>query len=597
MRLRRGRTGGSQAGWAMVFAVFVTFIAGTMASLMFLTGMSSNRNAEVNKGRLEALYLAEGALEAAEKEVITAIANWETVPAAGTIVIGGTQVDYTIATTGFSSDLADPSGIVTRRTGYELEATAEIDGVQLTAHRIVNAAATPLFQFAVFYTEDLEIMPGPSMELGGRVHTNGSMYLGSGNTLTMNTNYVRAVGDIYRVRKDDPSQSKGSVDIRRWVADPYDSNEPVDYFRMNSISQMDSEGVTTVSGYDSNFTSGYDGDADGDYFGPDDWAPWTLGALEYWSEPDAYVGGAGNTVQTSAHGMTEAVAPSIGSIAMFDEATGGDYEWDGVSGTYVPVAPGTGTHGRGFFHGQADLVIQAKQDGSTWYAFDGDGNDVSSSLTDAVSIETMYDARQGGDVQVVEIDMEELADSGVFPANGLLYASHFELGTGTDAAGVRLVDGAELLSDLTVVTDGSLYLQGDYNTDDKKSSAVIADAVNLLSNDWDDSKTVGTLPDASRTTYNTALITGNHATVGADYNGGLENLPRFHEAWSGEDCVIRGSFVSAWASEYASGTWEYGGDRYKAPGRRWSYDTDFNSMNSLPPFTPMAVSAEPVVTW
>ena len=47
------------------------------------------------------------------------------------------------------------------------------------------ARSTNLFQFAVFYTNDLEILPGPDMTLGGRVHCNGDIYLGCGGTLTV----------------------------------------------------------------------------------------------------------------------------------------------------------------------------------------------------------------------------------------------------------------------------------------------------------------------------------------------------------------------------------------------------------------------------
>ena len=171
------------------------------------------------------------------------------------------------------------------------------------------------------------------------------------------------------------------------------------------------------------------------------------------------------------------------------------------------------------------------------------------------------------------------------------------MGEGTDAKGVQLVNGAELGSNLTVVTDGAAYVQGDYNTVSKKNAAVMADAVNLLSNAWDGSKVAGTLPIADDTTFNTAIVTGNYVTEGAVYNGGLENLPRFHEAWSNKDCNINGSFVNSWESEFATGLWKYGSDRYKAPRRNWAYDTRFNSVANLPPFTPMAVTAKDVVSW
>ena len=46
----------------------------------------------------------------------------------------------------------------------------------------VNAQSIPLFQFGVFYEEDLEIHNGPPMTFAGWVHTNGNLYLSSDNT-------------------------------------------------------------------------------------------------------------------------------------------------------------------------------------------------------------------------------------------------------------------------------------------------------------------------------------------------------------------------------------------------------------------------------
>jgi hypothetical protein len=90
------------------------------------------------------------------------------------------------------------------------------------------------------------------------------------------------------------------------------------------------------------------------------------------------------------------------------------------------------------------------------------------------------------------------------------------------------------------------------------------------------------------------------------YNGGLENYPRFHEAWqwgSGNDRTFvtftyRGSFVSLGPSRRAGGRWCYGTDNcngyatfygtYEAPERQWSYDVRF-SQGQLPPLSPRFV--------
>lgn len=596
MKILQQRARGGNGGWALVFAAFVAFVAATMASLMFANSMSSARTAKVNHRTVETRYLAEGAVEVAKKAVQSAIANWNGVPSDGIAEINGIDVPYTIAPSGYNELITDSSGIQSQVIGYEIAATVERHGVQSTAHRLINAESTPIFQFAVFYTDDLEILPGPSMTLGGRVHANGDIYMGCGGTLTVDTNYCRSVGDMYRVRKDDPGASQGTVKIRKWVNDPYDAAEPAEYFNMNSISQMIALGIATESGFDSNFVDGYDEHGDGEFDGPNDWLPFNLGALEYWDQPDGYLGGVGSTVLTGEHGIREAVTPHIGSISLFEENELGDYAWNDTSGEFEETAPGEGTHSRGFYHENAGLVIIA-QEGGGWTAKDGDGFDVSSDVSAAVSVKDFYDARQGGYVQVIEIDVDVLNTSGHFPDNGLLYAGSYGNGEGMACKGVELVNGSELLAPLTAVTEGAIYVQGDYNTTNKKGAAVIADAVNLLSNSWNDSKSAGTLPSASETTYNVAFITGNHETIGSAYNGGFENLPRFHENWGGKRCNLTGSFVNTWFSNFATGKWKYGSDRYQAPGRNWKYDEDFNDVANLPPFTPVAVSAHDVAVW
>ena len=57
----------------------------------------------------------------------------------------------------------------------------------------------------------LEILPGPSMTLGGRVHTNGNLYVGCGSTLTMNTN--RSVTATFDEIANTPPTIKARINI------------------------------------------------------------------------------------------------------------------------------------------------------------------------------------------------------------------------------------------------------------------------------------------------------------------------------------------------------------------------------------------------
>jgi len=606
MRIHQSNTKGKKniqanrrAGVALMYTLLAVLVASSLIAVTMAAATVAHRNAQVTRYDTQAQYLAEGAVEAAKKQVQVAIANWSPVPPSGSTPVGGQMIQYQIRPSGFSTIVTDPSGIQTVVNGYEIDSTAQSNGAQSAAHRVINARATPLFQYAVFYDSDLEIQPGPDMTIRGRVHTNHDMYLGSGATLTFNTNYLHSAGNIYRNRKDDPSQSPGTVQIRNWVSNPFDAAEPLLYTRMNSQSQMSAAGVTTTSGYDSRFTTGYDQNGNGNFSDSGDWFAFAPGALAYWAQPAGY-GQTGATVMTHEHGVTESVVPGAQSTAMYEPNANGDYNWDAATQRYVPVPPGTGSYSAGYYHSHADLSVITFADG-TWKAYSATNVDITSAVSSAISIRQIYDARQSNGanvkVQITDIDLGLLALTGKFPANGLLYAGNYGEGTGTNAKGIRLKNGSTLAGKLTVATPDPLYVWGDFNTVGEKPAAVICDAINLLSNAWNDTKTVGTLPVATNTTYNTAVVTGNTETVGSNYNGGLENLPRFHENWSGKTSTIKGSFVKAWFSQYATNGWVYGGDRYQAPVRNWSYNTAFNNVANLPPFTPMTVTAEDIVSW
>ncbi|MEM6671855.1 MAG: hypothetical protein AAF726_03370 [Planctomycetota bacterium] len=588
----------SESGIALVYAVFGTLAVASMASIMFTMAGVSDRRADLTRGSSQARFLADGALNVVVKELQGALAAWDTPPTAGTMSVAGVDVQYSVEVLGPQVQTVARDGVVNLVQPFEVEAVAVVDEVVVRSHRIVNARWTPLFQFAVFYNDDLEIHAGPDMTLRGRVHSNSGIYIGGGQTITLDTNYVHAVDGIFRWSKRAQLPTHGSVDIRRWVENPFDANEPSEFELMLSATQFPAD---SISGYDSAFRQGYDDDGNGDFFGANDWLPFMLGAKDLWGPPAGYLGEPGHTVMTGSHGVTEAVTPPLESIQMYDQTEGGSYTLDPVTRDWNFVGAGNGTHDRGYYYDNAGLAVVVDPATRTFEVFDGLGNEITPFVSDAVTLTSVPDMRQsaGGNERVpaVQIDMGALAQTSYFPSNGLVFAAHGIMGEGAAAGGVVLTNGAELAGALTVVSPGSVYVQGDYNVVDKKGAAVIGDAVNLLSNSWDGTKAPGTLPVATETTYNFAMLTGSYETTSGRYNGGLENLPRFHENWNNVACNIAGSFVNLYDSQFATGDWMYGGDRYTAPIRNWQYDSDFNSLSALPPFTPMAVNSAPVVTW
>lgn len=623
----------SRSGVAMASAVVTVFATAALVAVLLTMAVATDRSSGVTRRSAQAQYLAEGAVEIASKSVQEAIANWKIPAEAGSATIDGVQVQYTITpmtTAGgdiAQSILTDVSGIQKIVTTYEISATAQMGQDVARVSRVVSANSTPIFQFAVFYTGDLEVNPGPNMILGGRVHSNGNIHLAPGASLDLNTNYVRAVGDIYRCRKDNPFSSTGTVSIRKWVENPLDASEPTQYATMYNKAQLAALGATSFSGYDSLFTGGYDANGNGDYSDLGDFKPFSAGSLDMWAQPDGYET-SGNTVLTSDHWIKEAVTPFIGSIKMFEEqpAGGGDHLKDVETGLYEYVGAGNGNYNKGFYHSKAALsFIQNPDNSVSVFGPDGKteneaGVSYASLLAGTYSLKTIYDARQAeqgnGYVSVIEVDLALLnplidpagspvidVSTGSVDNNGVvLYSAKYNAGSGLQTGGLKVKNGAQLALPLTVVSESPIYVQGNFNvggdTYPKTGAAAIGDAVNLLSNAWNDTKTPASgKPVASNTTFNLALITGNQESSIGKYNGGLENLPRFHENWSGRTCTIKGSFVNTWGSDLATGTWVYGGKIYEAPRRNFRYDTDFNDISNLPPFTPVAVSSEDVVTW
>lgn len=68
-------------------------------------------------------------------------------------------------------------------------------GASTTMNRTVQVALLPAFEFGVFCDGDCDYFAGPKFNFGGRVHTNGNLFLASGSQLTF-TDKLAAVGQV-----------------------------------------------------------------------------------------------------------------------------------------------------------------------------------------------------------------------------------------------------------------------------------------------------------------------------------------------------------------------------------------------------------------
>lgn len=127
-------------------------------------------------------------------------------------------------------DDGDFAGLISLRTPYRLDSTATYpNGAQVQLTRTFYNHQIPIFQFGIFYNDDMEFHPGPRFDFGGRVHSNGSIFMMSGADLFFRSR-VTAVGEIVRdtarngITRGGPGWAwNGNV----WVADAAGAFQPV----------------------------------------------------------------------------------------------------------------------------------------------------------------------------------------------------------------------------------------------------------------------------------------------------------------------------------------------------------------------------------
>ncbi len=534
----------NRKGIVLIVSLVTIVLLTTLEAAVMSRARNELHLAERNMLTTRALYLAEAGIEQAAYDLGNYIVvNFVDPSFVLTDTIDIDQdftVDYNC--NAYSGDADD----ITRL--FRITSTAaHTGGVTVSLDQIVSRNRLYTFQHAVFYADDLELLPGPNMTFSGAIHSNKDIYVDCNNTLTIDSEYFMSAGNIYNKRKDREDRSGGSVSIKVKGTEDYEL--------------MDPNGASPPY-YDS------------------DHPEWTDLALSRWGD------GMEGTVQSSVHGVTSLAVPVVGSI-----------------------------QSDGYYAGQAAIVIE----NNTIYKRTATGLvDITGDVppgTVTVS-ETFYNNREEKAVRMTDISLDKLG-GGEFgeetyannlPANGLIYVTRTDAAE-DDQPGVRLIEGQEIkrADGLTVVSNDPVYIQGDYNSVDKKPCAVVCDAINILSNNWDDLNSTDTLGSRvpSDTTINTAFIAGVDVTETDHYNGGVENYPRMHEHWSKSprrELMIRGSFISLWEPGVAEGEWKYGSSsktgwqgQYTAPIRNWDWDTDF--ANDLPPFTPFAVKTERKIWW
>ena len=96
------------------------------------------------------------------------------------------------------------AGLFSLRDPWKLDAVATYpNGAQVQLTRTFYNHRIPIFQFGIFYNDDLEVHPGPPFAFGGRVHSNRHIFMMAGDGGLDFDSRVTAAGEIvYNAARD-----------------------------------------------------------------------------------------------------------------------------------------------------------------------------------------------------------------------------------------------------------------------------------------------------------------------------------------------------------------------------------------------------------
>lgn len=435
--------------------------------------------------------------------------------------------------------------------------------------RQVQYVEVPIFQSMFFFEHDITIAQPAQMIVGGLIHTNSDLYLNGSTIGSLTINGDASYSGSYSETTDPPF-------ISSWSPWTPSAKLPPDYdaggktVQLSQVSRFEPFGDKPTAVLDPAPTT----DGSGNPIAPQD----TDGN----PNNDSFR----ELIEPRVPGFTD--PPEIAQRRLYNKA-----------GILLEIV--------------GPLTVVKTQNGTTLNA--KSIADLQSAVTGKT---TIWDQREGKNVTVDNIDMSQvtatLNKGGVKNFNGVLYIHDITPNVlDPNIKTVRLQNGGTLPDGgLTIASQNPVYIQGDYNTGTttdpnvvpanatgnptntdssvasgytEQPSAVIADAVMLLSNNWNDANASLAISNrlATNTTYNTAIMSGFipsgfMPTSGAQYgySGGAINFPRFLERWTGKSCTYYGSMVELFQSKIFTGEWDTG-NIYNPPNRRWNYDTMFST--------------------
>ena len=583
----------------VVLLMLVMFSIIVLAGLSAVTTIARTSNADYRGAR--ASYAAEGGADDIMSQLDAAmqdgIINGDDIASITKPEITGYRMTQTTKTTGIPESrtiTAGPfAGLYSLNQPIDITVTArDTSGNKATAVLSVNAQTIPLFQFGVFYEDDLEILPGAPMTFSGWVHTNGNLYLSS-NSATFQSN-LTTPDSVFWNRKDTNN-------------------------RLNGVRINNAAGTAVLLDFDSR----------------------SLSQPAFKTRSEVRFSG---RLMSAAHGVRPLKLPlpaNVPAMTLVEPRSAGDspmvqdvkMAWK--SDWYITINAAV--------FDVVDTNTMKSQLCTNFMVHERTGG---LQVPDAAACarifkprrNAFYEGREDLRPDLLDVHMDSLRiwsdAANATRAPRIIYLNFTNVGgnTNKDLVSVRLRQGAQLprpsvstdTGGLSMVTERPLYILGDYNTTIWRPAAIMGDAITFLSNPPNPAmrQTPGTLATrcsaavgwcdtlqtnfqqrtARPTTVKAALLAGHSATpcdyarAGCGvpaYGGGLENFPRFLENWGGVTFTYTGSLVSLYQSRFLFGLWGNvtnvgfaNGDYYSAPTRQWSFDVNFRFPERLPPGTP-----------
>lgn len=450
------------------------------------------------------------------------------------------------------------------------------------ARRFVYSEASA-FNSAMLYNGDLELSPGSDMKVYGPITANGAIYMGSQNGVTLyiasNVKYLSTfnggspTNEVYTTYRM-PGVGGSTSALQAPVFDP----NPDDGSRPDQEEQFKAQVSQLKQAV--NFLGGID---------------YAQVLADY---PAAYTDESGEGSANEIFRSIIAPPPRDSSNVLIPEdsvvAERRMYNRAGIIFTISSVA------GSPVINVGTPSDINALNSAASGYI---------SSLFGITSEQRkpVYDKREGQYVAMTTLNMAnfktmlETNNTLRSAYNGVVYLH--DTTNGGDGNAIRVINATQLptLTDssgayigLSLATNNGLYLQGSFNSNptDKDHpstwvpAAVMADAVTVLSDVWDDANSTLSLenrvvPEGQEVEIRAGILTGNTPSATSANSGGVQNLVRHLENWwtaGGTKVTVGGSIGMLYRSRFFNSLYrgtnefitdEFGSDRvYLMPGER-----------------------------